>query len=510
LVKTGPAALTLTGTNTYSGGTTVNAGILAFGDSSLSTGPITLNGTSGLRWYNNTDDITTNGLQLADSAQATLDTNGNNVTLSGAISGGTNGGVLIKAGGGTLVLDGPVSYTGGTTVAGGDIFFSLASLPTTGSIKPTGGALQVAGAYTTVTAWLASHTIDPASMGALALTADSSENINMAGYPTLSLGAAAGTTVNYSGTLTPANPGTWYLGGGGGQITFSKLKLTGSTNVVLGDGDTGGLGKVIFPDSIDPTQTNTYTGTTTINGGLVVAPVLANGGQPSTIGESSSNASNLILNGGGIQYTGSGASTNRVFSLGLNGGILDASGTGPLQWTSTAAIGFAGGNGPRTLTLQGSNTGANTLALALSDDGGPTSLVMDGPGRWLVTGANKYSGGTDVDAGALVITNASAIPDNSAITIGAGGTFIFDPSAASSAPIVSAQSAVAAVPEPSTMVLLVVGAMLGGVAWRRSSIRRRVRSCRLAENLSGNRFGMGPENSPFRFPERLYNVKGRK
>jgi len=404
LVKTGTASLTITGTNTYTGGTAVNAGILGFGDMSLSTGPVTLNGASGLRWINNADDITSiNGLQLADNARATLDTNGNNVTLNGAITGGSNGGVLIKAGPGALVLNGATSYNGGTTIAGGSILFTSTSFPATGLITLTGGAVQVAGPYTTVTAWLASNRIDPASTGALALTADSSENINMAGYPTLSLGAATGASVNYTGTLTPANPGTWYLGGGGGQITFPNLVLSGSVNAVLGSGDLGGSGTVAFPDSSNPSQTNTYTGTTTINGGLVEAPVLANGGQPSTIGRSSNAASNLILNGGGIQYTGPGASTDRVFSLGINGGVLNASGTGPLVWTNTAAVALVGGSGPRTLTLQGVNTGANTLALALGDGGGPTSLVMNGPATWLLTAANTYTGPTTLASGTLVV-----------------------------------------------------------------------------------------------------------
>jgi len=423
LVKTGSGSLTLTGINTYTGGTTLSAGILGFSGSGLGTGPITLSGDSGLRWYNNSNDLfTTNALQIGDNSNITLDTNGNNVTLSGALSMGDSGS-LIKAGPGALVLTGPVSYGGGTTVEGGSIrFSSSASFPATGLITLTGGAVQVTGPYTTVAAWLASNRIDPASTGALALTADSSENINMAGYPTLSLGAATGATVNYTGTLTPANPGTWYLGGGGGHITFPKLVLTGTVNAVLGSGDRGGSGTLTFPDSADPTKTNTYTGTTTINGGLVVTPVLANGGMPSTIGESSSSESNLILNGGGIQYSGSGASTDRVFSLGVYGGVLDASGTGPMQWTSTATIGFAGGSGPRTLTLQGSNTGANTLALAIADNGGPTSLVMNGPGNWLVTGANTYQGGTTINGGNLTFSQKSAMPASGSVSVAAGAT----------------------------------------------------------------------------------------
>jgi fibronectin-binding autotransporter adhesin len=447
--KTGAGTLTLTGSNTYTGATTVNGGILSFGPSALGAGLLTLSGTSGLQWYgNNNLDITqtSGGLQIADNSQVTLDTNGNNVTLNGSLSIGGSAGSLIKAGPGPLVLNGTVSYSGSTTIAGGSLLFgpSTSFVPAPRSIKLTGGALQVAGPYTTVMGWLNSKTIDPTSTGALALTqaSDSGENINMAGYPTLSLGAASGSIVNYTGTLTPASPGTWYLGGGGGQITFANLRLTGAASAVLGSGDRGGSGTVAFPDSADPSQTNTYTGATTIAGGLVVAPVLANGGQPSTIGSSSSNAANLILNGGGIQYTGPGASTNRAFSLGIYGGVLDASGAGPLQWTNTTTIGFTGGSGPRTLTLQGSDmTDTNTLALTISDSGGPTSLVVSGLATWLPTAANTYTGPTTLAGGTLVvptITNGGvpseigASSNSPANLVFNGGTFQYTGTAGTS------------------------------------------------------------------------------
>ena len=447
IVKTGTGILTLTNSlSSFTGGTTVNAGMLAFANQALSTaGSITLNGASGLQWYgNNTQDISSNGmtLQFGASANVTLDTNGNNVTLSGPVLGGNT---LTKAGPGSLTLSGPVSYGGGTTVVAGSILFGASSLPATGLIKLTGGALQIDGPYTTVAGWMGSGKLDPTSTGALALTAnsDSTENINMAtyGFPTLSLGAASGATINYTGTLTPFNANVYYLGGGGGQITFSNLHLTGAVSAVLGTGDPGGSGTVAFPDSADPTQTNTYTGTTTVNGGLVIAPVLANGGQPSTIGKSSNSAANLILNGGGIQYTGTGASTDRNFSLGVVGGVIDASGTGPLVWTNTAAIGFVG-SGPRTLTLQGSDiVDTNTLALTIGDSGGPTSIVTKGSATWLLTASNTYTGPTTLTGGTLVVPTLAnggqpsaigAATNNSANLVFNGGTFQYTGASATS------------------------------------------------------------------------------
>ena len=71
------------------------------------------------------------------------------------------------------------------------------------------------------------------------------------------------------------------------------------------------------------TTTNDYTGVTTIGGGAVGVPWLANGGLPSPIGAASSAAGNLVLtNGGVLQYTGASVTNDRAFTLGLGGGGL--------------------------------------------------------------------------------------------------------------------------------------------------------------------------------------------
>ena len=62
---------------------------------------------------------------------------------------------------------------------------------------------------------------------------------------------------------------------------------------------------------------STYTGVTTMSGtGVLKVSSLANGGSASSIGASTNAASNLVLNGGTLQYTGGAVSTSRVFSLG--------------------------------------------------------------------------------------------------------------------------------------------------------------------------------------------------
>jgi autotransporter-associated beta strand protein len=137
LVKIGTGTLTLTGTNAYTGGTTVNGGTLQIGNGAT-TGSIT-------------GDVIDN---------ATLAFNhSNTVTFGGAISGS---GALQQMGPGTLVLTGTESYTGATTVNGGtlevDTSIATSSLTTVNS----GAALAGTG---TVSATQVNHggTLAPGS-----------------------------------------------------------------------------------------------------------------------------------------------------------------------------------------------------------------------------------------------------------------------------------------------------------------------------------------------------------
>jgi outer membrane autotransporter protein len=114
LVKVGEGTLTLSGNNSYQGGTIVSAGTLAVGSSrALGTGALTLADGTTLQ-------AAANGLALANAVRlngdVTMDTQSNTMTLSGAIS-GTGG--LDKIGSGTLMLTGASTYTGATTVSEG-------------------------------------------------------------------------------------------------------------------------------------------------------------------------------------------------------------------------------------------------------------------------------------------------------------------------------------------------------------------------------------------------------
>ncbi len=199
--------------------------------------------------------------------------------------------------------------------------------------------------------------------GLMLATNEYSQNVDfssaaLANVRDMSLAARErGSTTQYTGTLTPYQ-NTYRLGGGGGTLELpGQNALTGSRSLVATNGgDTSsaqGVGRVLL------SNTNNYSGTTRIEGewltvgnlgatahlGTTLAVTsLANGGQVSSIGNASSAASNLVMQGGTLQYTGSSnASTDRLFTLGTHGGGIDASGTGTVSFTNTGAvdIGFA-------------------------------------------------------------------------------------------------------------------------------------------------------------------------
>ena len=111
------------------------------------------------------------------------------------------------------------------------------------------------------------------------------------------------------------------------------------------------------------------------------------------------------------------------------------------------------------LVVTSSGTNSWTLSFAaassITDHGGGYSLTMSGAGGTLIlSGSDSYSGGTLVTAGTLDVTNSDALPDDGGLTVGAGGTVIFDSSAADSPLAASPSLTVAPLPEPGTLALL--------------------------------------------------------
>jgi autotransporter-associated beta strand protein len=191
--------------------------------------------------------------------------------------------------------------------------------------------------------------------------------------------------------------------------TWGTGALTITSNVTNGNGNAQ-LTKQ-GPGTLILTYANTYPSATNLNGGVLSIAQIANGGTASGLGQSGNSASNLNLDGGTLRYTGAAASTDRLFTLNADSG-LDASGSGALNWTNTGTYTVSSSTGPKTLTLKGTNTDANTLSGLLSDQDASTglvSLVKAGAGTWVLNHANTYSGGTTVSGGTLKLNYATAL-----------------------------------------------------------------------------------------------------
>ena len=160
-----PGKLTLTGPNTYTGTTTINGGVLSLGivdnntAGSTGTGPLGLvelsaantivfgGGTLQYSSVNNTDY--SGRFSTAAGQPISIDTNGQSVTFATALT-SPGGSLTVNDTNGTpgmLVLAAAETYTGGTTIKGGEIKLSgvSGSLPTGGDLTMTAGSLDLEG-----------------------------------------------------------------------------------------------------------------------------------------------------------------------------------------------------------------------------------------------------------------------------------------------------------------------------------------------------------------------------
>ena len=96
-----------------------------------------------------------------------------------------------------------------------------------------------------------------------------------------------------------------------------------------------------------------------------------------SLGNGGNQATNVVIDGGVLQYVGVGGITDRNVTIGAAGGTLTASGTGALVMNSTAAI---GGTGARNLVLNGSSTDTNQLAAQLALSTGTLTKSARVPG----------------------------------------------------------------------------------------------------------------------------------
>ncbi|HEU0233509.1 MAG TPA: autotransporter-associated beta strand repeat-containing protein [Gallionella sp.] len=221
-------------------------------------------------------------------------------------------------------------------------------------------------------------------------------------------------------TLLGATMALGAINTNGGLLTINNTGAVSQSGIFSGSGGLTKLGV----GTLTLSQLNTYTGATTINAGVLSTNTLANGGVASGIGQSSNAATNLVLDGGTLQYTGGTASTDRNVTLSTAGreSFIDVAG-GASNLTISGVIDDGFNNSPLTkigngtLTLSGANTyiglttvSAGTLAYGAND-------VIDSFG---LGGAVTVSGGT-LDIGAFSDTVGTVTLSNGGSITGTGG-----------------------------------------------------------------------------------------
>ncbi|MFN8306857.1 MAG: autotransporter-associated beta strand repeat-containing protein [Ferruginibacter sp.] len=373
LTKSGTGTLNLTGINTYTGVTTINAGVLAvpsienggvagnMGAASGAAGNIVLGG--GTLRYTGFTASTNRNFTLTAGTTSTIEITqaAETLTISGA-STATNG-ALTKSGAGTLVLSGANLYTGTTTVTAGTLQHGVNNALASGAVTVNGGTWDIA-TFTD-------------AVGAVTLTS----------------GTISGTTGVVTGTSYTVSNGT-----------VSAI-LAGAVN--LNKTTTG---------TVTLSGLNTYTGTTTISDGTLSINSIQNvSGGASAIGAPTTvpNGTITLVTGTSVlRYTGAGHSSNRVIATNTDGSTIDASGTGTL--TLSGGVNSGGGNDNLELTGTGSAIMNGVIAT------GSGTLDKTGTGTWTLGAANTYTGTTTVSAGSLEYGINNAI-STGAVTV-SGGT----------------------------------------------------------------------------------------
>jgi fibronectin-binding autotransporter adhesin len=445
LTKLGGGTLTLSGNSTYTGLTTVSAGTLAFQGTKSGNANITVADGATLSVIENNSQITPNTLTVGTSSGATLEFNNvtnhttatlapNSVASAGPITIFVNSGQFFFIGD-TFPL---LKWTSGTAPAvnlgflagaGGHLVTNVNEIDLVIDDPPyiwTGAANSIWN--TTSIDWTRSGS--PVTW------------VN-AHYALLDDSAGANTNLTLSGTISPTN------------VTISStapFAITNSSgNTISGPGSLTktGNGTLILPGGA-----NNYTGVTTIGGGVLTANVLANGGSASDIGAASSNPTNIVLNGGTLQYSGPGVSIDRLFSVGPAGGTIDSEGAAALVFNNSGSIAMSG-NGPRTLTLTGPNAFGDTIAGAITNHPAATSLKKTGPGTWILTGTNTYAGGTALLEGSLQIGNggSSGTLGNGNVTTAAGTAIDFQRAGTLTVPGAISGNASVAINSSGTIIL---------------------------------------------------------
>ncbi|WP_118998561.1 autotransporter-associated beta strand repeat-containing protein [Salmonella enterica] len=439
LTKTGAGTLILNAENTYTGGTTISEGTLVANNvEALGTGNVTDNATLELNTGGDFDNAISGSGQVVKSGDKTLTLSGANSYTGGTtISGGTlvatnvealgsgdvtdnatlelntggtfdnvisGSGQVVKSGDEMLTLSGANSYTGGTTISGGTLVVSNVEALGSGDVTDNATLELNTGG-----------TFDNVISGSGQVVKSGDEMLTLSGANSYT----GGTTIS-GGTLVASNVEAL----GSGDVTDNAtLELnTGGDfdNAISGSGQVVKSGD----DALTLSGNNSYTGGTLISDGTLVASnVEALGSGDVT------NDAVLELNTGGDfdnAISGSGQvvkSGDKTLTLsGANsytGGTTISGGT--LVASNVEALGSGDITDNATLEL---NTGGD-FDNAISGSG---QVVKSGDETLTLSGTNTYTGGTTISGGTLIATHVNAlgtgaIDNRASLLLDASGQF---------------------------------------------------------------------------------------
>jgi outer membrane autotransporter protein len=428
---------TLSGTNTYVGGTDVAGGALtasaanAFSPGGETFTLITTHGTVDLGGFAQT-------INLVDLDGGTLQhgsLTGAILSGGGAIS-GLSGSATLTTEEGVTTLSGVNGYTGATTV-GATLTASTANAFAPASVTTIGlaGIVNLAGLAQTIhTVNLSGGDLTNGSLSG-AVTSTGGYIDGLGGSATLTTtggttvlstffgpNAYTGSTIVNGGILTADNVKafssasvmTINIAGevdlGAREQTINTVNLFGgafgdgsltSANGVVSTGGSvaslGGTTALTANGGMTALLNNTYTGATTINSGATVTGYSVSAFSPNSA---------LTINAGGVADLG-----------GYNQTVASLSGSGTV--TNSGA-------GAAVLTTGGDNT-STAFGGLISDGTGRTGLAKTGTGSLVLTDANTYSGGTSVAGGVLGVGADGAL-GSGALTLQPGTTLRFEAS----------------------------------------------------------------------------------
>jgi fibronectin-binding autotransporter adhesin len=428
----------LNAANTYSGATTISAGALFLGNGG------SIANSSGVI-DNGLFDISVAGApvsikNLSGTGLVNLGVHTLTVTnASGAFAGSVVGnGGFAKRGAGLFILSGTNSYSGDTTVAGGELRVngSVASAVNVQSGATLSGIGSIGGLVTVQSGGTLSAGQSPGTMtvGALNLNAGSTSVFQL-GSPGV-VGGPTNDLVNVTGNLT----------------------LGGTLSV---DAPSAGYYRLFNYGTLTPSNFATIAGSS--NGTPVVLTNVPNqvnlsiaaAGQRIQFWDGADQAGNGVVNGGtgtwnvaNTNWTGAPGQANINdqwrSSVGVFTGtagtvtVVGAQAFDTLQFSTTGYVLNAGAGGQLQLAgLSGTGTintdnGVTATINAAIVNGSSHSLTKVGGGRLILTAANTYSGGTTISGGTLQLGNGGTtgsilgnVADNGVFAINRSDSFTF-------------------------------------------------------------------------------------